>query len=58
METLLSFMPYLMQGLSMLTGIITSSNQSSAKNSHGNIIKLYAVPHARTKHVDGHHNEQ
>ena len=26
-------MPYLMQGLSMLTGIITNSNQSSAKNS-------------------------
>lgn len=26
-------MPYLMQGLSMLTGIITSSNQSGAKNS-------------------------
>ena len=28
-------MPYLMQGLSMLTGIITNSNQSSAKNSQG-----------------------
>lgn len=28
-------MPYLMQGLSILTGIITSSNQSSAKNSQG-----------------------
>ena len=28
-------MPYLMQGLSLLTGIITSSNQSSAKNSQG-----------------------
>lgn len=28
-------MPYLMQGLSLLTGIITSSNQSSAKNSEG-----------------------
>ena len=26
-------MPYLMQGLSLLTGIITNSNQSSAKNS-------------------------
>lgn len=26
-------MPYIMQGLSILTGIITSSNQSSAKNS-------------------------
>lgn len=35
METLLSFMPYLMQGLSLLTGIITNSNQSSAKNSQG-----------------------
>lgn len=28
-------MPYLMQGLSLLTGIITSSNQSNAKNSQG-----------------------
>ena len=28
-------MPYIMQGLSILTGIITSSNQSSAKNSQG-----------------------
>ena len=28
-------MPYLMQGLNLLTGIITSSNQSSAKNSQG-----------------------
>lgn len=28
-------MPYLMQGLSLLTGIITNSNQSSAKNSQG-----------------------
>lgn len=28
-------MPYLMQGLSILTGIITNSNQSSAKNSQG-----------------------
>lgn len=28
-------MPYLMKGLSLLTGIITSSNQSSAKNSQG-----------------------
>lgn len=28
-------MPYLMQGLSMLTGIITNSNQSGAKNSQG-----------------------
>jgi hypothetical protein len=35
METLLSFMPYLMQGLNLLTGIITSSNQSSAKNTEG-----------------------
>nr|DAR61541.1 MAG TPA: hypothetical protein [Microviridae sp.] len=58
METLLSLMPYLMQGLSMLTGIITNSNQSSAKNSHGDIIKPYAVPHARTEHVNRHHNEQ
>lgn len=28
-------MPYLMQGLSMLTGIITNNNMSSAKNSQG-----------------------
>lgn len=28
-------MPYIMQGLSILTGIITSSNQSSAKNTEG-----------------------
>lgn len=28
-------MPYLMQGLNLLTGIITSSNQSSAKNTEG-----------------------
>lgn len=28
-------MPYLMQGLSLLTGIITSSNQNSAKNNQG-----------------------
>nr|DAG74689.1 MAG TPA: minor capsid protein [Microviridae sp.] len=35
METLLSFMPYLMQGLSLLTSIITNSNQSSAKNTEG-----------------------
>jgi hypothetical protein len=35
MEALLQFLPYIMQGLSMLTGIITNSNQSSAKNSQG-----------------------
>lgn len=28
-------MPYIMQGLSVLTGIITNSNQSSAKNTEG-----------------------
>ena len=33
METLLKLLPSLMQGLSMLTGIITNSNMSSAKNS-------------------------
>ena len=32
---LLGLMPYLMQGLSMLTGIIANSSQSSAKNSQG-----------------------
>ena len=31
----MSFMPYIMQGLSLLTGIITNSNQSSAKNTEG-----------------------
>lgn len=35
METLLKLLPSLMQGLSMLTGVITSSNQSSAKNNQG-----------------------
>jgi hypothetical protein len=33
METLLKLLPSLMKGLSMLTGIITSSNMSSAKDS-------------------------
>nr|DAR40256.1 MAG TPA: minor capsid protein [Microviridae sp.] len=33
METLLKFMPYLMKGLSLLTGVITNSNMSSAKDS-------------------------
>jgi hypothetical protein len=35
METLLKLLPSLMQGLGMLTSIITSSNQSGAKNSQG-----------------------
>lgn len=25
---------------------------------NGDIIKLYAIPHARAEHANGHHNEQ